>query len=316
MATQNTMKPKVKLNFEDFWHPNTPEAIQKNPLYTLLAKRFDIELSDTPDFLIYSFAGFNHLKYRCTRIFYTGENIRPDFNVCDYAFSFDYPITEKNYRLPLYKLYDDQYPLLFNREKQTESRVNRKFCSYVYSNARATERIDFFHTLEKYKPIDSGGKSMNNLGYFVGDKIEFLRNYKFTIAFENSSNPGYTTEKIMHGFVANTIPIYWGNPVVGRDFNQKSFINCHDYESFDDVVEKIKEIDGNDDLYMEYLNQPPFVNDVENEYANEENILNRFEEIFLNPSQHKTAKRIDRVKFTFLSLKNRIKGEAKRVLKK
>jgi alpha(1,3/1,4) fucosyltransferase len=88
-------------------------------------------------------------------------------------------------------------------------------------------------------------------------KIDFIKNYKFTIAFENSRSEGYTTEKILHPFFANSIPIYWGNPVVTREFNPKAFINCNDYENFDQVIERIKELDNNDELYMEMLRQPP-----------------------------------------------------------
>lgn len=270
---------KIKINFVDFWHPDTHEAIKENPLYKLLAKKFEMELTDQPDFLIYSWAGIQHLKYNCVRVYYTGENIRPDFNVCDYAFSFDYPVTDRNYRLPLYKLYDE-YPLLFDRHNEDLANEKRKFCNFVYSNTKAKERIEFLHKLQKYKPVDSGGKSMNNIGYYVGDKIEFLKQYKFTIAFENSSYPGYTTEKIAHAFAANTIPIYWGNPLVSKDFNPKSFINCHDYDSFDAVIDRVIEIDNNDNLYRSYLLESPFIDDIENEFVNEDNIIKRFETIF------------------------------------
>lgn len=289
-------KNKIKINFVDFWHLDTPEAIKANPLYQLLSKRFDLELSDQPDFLIYAWTGVKHLKYDCVRIYYTGENFRPDFTTCDYAFSFDYPVTERNYRLPLYKLYDE-YPLLFNRDNAELAKVPRKFCNFVYSNTKAQERIDFFNQLQHYKPVDSGGKSMNNIGHFVADKLDFLKQYKFTIAFENSVYPGYTTEKILHAFAANTIPIYWGNPLVGNDFNTKAFINCHDYENFEAVIQRVIEIDNNDDLYRDYLLAPPFVNDQENEYVNEDNIYERFETIFANKTVNLVAKPTDILKF-------------------
>lgn len=37
-----------------------------------------------------------------------------------------------------------------------------------------------------------------------------MRRYKFTIAFENQSYPGYVTEKIADALMAGTVPIYWG----------------------------------------------------------------------------------------------------------
>ena len=104
---------------------------------------------------------------------------------------------------------------------------SRGFCSFLYSNEKARERIDFFHRLSEVGRVDSGGKVLNNIGYRVEDKLKFYGKYKFSIAFENSQFPGYTTEKILHAFMANTVPIYWGNPLVGNDFNPDSFINCH-----------------------------------------------------------------------------------------
>lgn len=293
------MKQKIKINFEDFWFPSTEEAIKESTLYKILSKRFDLELAKKPDFLIYSCFGKNYLKYDCVRIFYTGENVRPDFDDCDYSFSFDFPVTEKNYRLPLYKLYTEEFDVVKNKNRNIEMIINekRKFCNFLYSNKRAQERIEFFHKLQEYKKVDSGGKLLNNLGLFVEDKLAFLRNYKFTIAFENSSYPGYTSEKILHSFAADSIPIYWGNPLIGRDFNPKSFINCHDYESFDDVVKIIIEIDNDDDLYKKYLNEPAFKDNSENEFVNEKNILDRFEEIFFNKNIKRVARKTDHLRY-------------------
>ena len=70
---------------------------------------------------------------------------------------------------------------------------------------------------------------LNNVGGPVKNKIDFIMDHKFTIAFENSSYPGYTTEKIFEPMLVNSIPLYWGNPLVDRDFNTKSFLNFHDY---------------------------------------------------------------------------------------
>jgi hypothetical protein len=62
----------------------------------------------------------------------------------------------------------------------------------------------------------------------------------------------------MHAYITNTIPIYWGNPEVVKDFNPKSLINCHEYGNLEEVVEKVKEIDENNQLASEILNEPPF----------------------------------------------------------
>ena len=91
------------------------------------------------------------------------------------------------------------------------------------SNPYSQKRIGFFKELSKYKKVDSGGKVLNNVGGCVEDKLEFIKDYKFVISFENSAHPGYTTEKIVDPLAMNCIPIYWGNPYVARDFNNKRF---------------------------------------------------------------------------------------------
>lgn len=83
----------------------------------------------------------------------------------------------------------------------------------------------------------------------------------------------------MHALITDTIPIYWGNPNASQDFNPKAFINCHDFKSFDEVVDLVMEIDQNDNLYKEYLSQPYLVDGKERDFCKEENIVAKFDEI-------------------------------------
>ena len=99
-------------------------------------------------------------------------------------------------------------------------------------------------------------KYLNNVGGPVPDKIKFLENYKFNIASENSISNGYITEKIIDAFIAHSIPIYIGARDVVKDFNPDAFINVNFYTSFDALIDKIKEIDENDDLYMQMMATP------------------------------------------------------------
>jgi hypothetical protein len=134
--------------------------------------------------------------------------------------------------------------------------------------------------LSRYKRVDSGGKVRNNIGAIVADKMAFLRRYKFSIAFENSQHPGYTTEKILHALTAGSIPIYWGNPRIAEDFNPRAFINCHDYRNMQDVVAAVRAVDEDENLYRAFLAEPYFPNGVENAYVREENIVAKFGQIF------------------------------------
>jgi hypothetical protein len=252
---------KIKIDFCDFWGGFNKTD---NYFYNLLKEKFEIEISNKPDFLFFSIFGNESMNYQCKKIFYTGENIAPPLHYCDYAFSFDYLDNPRNYRLPHYMLYDGYYDLI--NKKVDESLINRKFCNFLVNNEGCEQRNKFFHKLSKYKKVDSGGKLFNNLGYEVNGKRNFQKDYKFTIAYENNAyRPqwiGYTTEKIMEPMVTNSIPIYWGNPRIDLEFNTKSFVNFYDFKSEEDMIDYIIELDQDDKKYFEVLQNNWFVNNI------------------------------------------------------
>jgi hypothetical protein len=291
------MKPVIKINFADFW----PHFNKEDNFFTQwLSRSFRVELSGNPDFLIYSCYGSQHLDYSCYRIFYNGENMRVNWNACDFAFGFDYLDDERYYRLPNWFWYADPR-LLLQERPQTNPDVlqNRKFCNIVVSNGLSKKRIDFFQSLSRYRKVDSGGKYLNNIGGPVDDKLAFIKNYKFTIAFENSSYPGYTTEKIFEPLLAGSIPVYWGNPLVGKDFNTGSFVNAHDYASNEALIERIIELDKNDDLYTAMLKQPAYPGNRLPSCMEDENIQRQWEKI-INTAANKqpVAKSIRKVYYS------------------
>ena len=253
------MKNKIKINFSDFWGGFDKT---NNYFYNLLKEEFDIEISNNPDYLFFSVFGNHHQNYNCMKIFYTGENVAPPLGYCQYSFSFDYLDDSRNYRLPHYLLYDGYYELV--RPKIiVESMSRRKFCNFVASNGNCQERNTFVSQLSKYKKVDSGGRWMNNIGGPVSDKRKFQSEYKFSVAFENNAYrpqyPGYTTEKIMEPMTVNSIPLYWGNPLIYKEFNTKSFVNFYDFNSEKDMIEYIIELDKNENKYLEMLNQSWFI---------------------------------------------------------
>ena len=267
------MKIKLKIKFVDFWPGFNAQDFG---FLNLVSDHYDIEYTDKPDLIVYSCFGTEFLKYNCPRIFYSGENIRPDFKFCDFAFTFDYNDDKRHFRLPLFRLYFDEKDL--TKVKDIKSILDKKtgFCSFVVSNATETEqRISFFHELSKYKEIASGGKYANNVGGLVANKQDFISNYLFNIAFENSSYPGYTTEKIAEPWIEGCIPIYWGDPEVTRDINPDCFINMHDYASFDAAIAHIKEVDASPAMQIKYLSAPFFKNNIVPEHLKDEVIAQK-----------------------------------------
>lgn len=251
----------LKIKFLDFWGGFN---YTDNFITDILKKKYILEFSDQPDYIFCSVFGRECLKYDAVRICFTGENVHTDFNIYDYGIGFDwFDAGDRYLRFPLYALYKDDFMKVAMKHEKVDSdffRLHNRFCNFVYSNASNVmpQREELLNILNEYKIVDCGGKYRNNVGGPVADKMEFLSKYKFTIAVENTSTPGYTTEKIMHALAAGTIPIYYGNPMIGKEFNTKAFINCHDYQSFEDVLEYVRYLDNNDEAYLEMMKTPVF----------------------------------------------------------
>ena len=266
----------------------------------LLGTRYDLEIIDvlnkTPDILLFGDDNFgkrnlNFSRKDCTKLFYTGENRRPENFDCDYAISFDHNFEPWHYRLPLYVIYmwalEHIHNTKYNYNYIFSPEVKEKtdFCSFVVSNNKCAERNEFFQKLHAIKHVDSAGKLFNNVNVNLegeAAKIEFLSSRKFNICFEPYSHPGYVTEKILHAFYAGTIPIYWGNETISSDFNPEAFINVHDFESFDAAIDYIMAVDSNDVLYQSYLNAPKFINNIPPSYIMLDNFLNWFDAVVYN----------------------------------
>lgn len=263
------MRP-LRLAFSDFiFGRNERDRLasfdpQDNIFTRLLAKEYDVRIVPMAEaeVLIYSTFGEAHRAFRGRKVFFTSENVLPDFDACDHAITFSHlPEDPRHYRLPQYVFYvDDPRRLLKGPDfdAQASLRAKSKFCNFVVSNPRCPQRNLFFRQLNRRRPVDSGGRHFNNLGRPVGDKMAFVRDYKFSLAFENSASPGYTTEKLVEPMLAGSLPVYWGNPLVALDFNPRSFIDVSAFPSFAEAIDHILKVDADDELYLAYLREPWF----------------------------------------------------------
>ncbi len=293
----------IEIDFIGFW-PSLDK--EKNFFTDLLRQYFDIVINENPDgtkphFLFCSVFRDkkNILDYpNSTTIYYTGENTRANLKKFDYALSFDFIIeNNRHFRLPIYRMYAE-YDQALALKKINNPQIlsdllesKDKFCNFIYSNGKAfPERKYFLDKLNKYKSVHSAGKYLNNTGAYLEDKIAFQKSCKFSIAFENSCYEGYTTEKLLHALVSKTIPIYWGNPLVNVDFNPKAFINVYNYNSFDDVVELVREIDQNDKMYLNYIKEPPFLENQSSQLCDDK-IIDFFYKVFTSPKVNKFYKK-------------------------
>lgn len=282
---------EIKIKVVDWWN----QDIEKNYFLNFLSKTYKVTLSDNPDYLLCSLFGNQHLKYDCVKIFFTGENLTPDFNLYDYALGFDYLEFEDRYlRYPLWLLNNETNSHILNKHKTFSPQLaKRDFCSFVVSNGGNAHPIreQFFDELSKVSFVASGGAFRNNIGRRVEDKNEFVRQYKFNISFENSKTKGYCTEKLFQAFEAQTIPIYWG---WGKEefVNPKSFVNLDDFGSIQEAIEFIQELQNDDEKYLQMLREPVFlIENIQEHY--EEKLQKFFDHIFEQPLSE--CKRVFRV---------------------
>jgi hypothetical protein len=260
-------KPQLKLYYPDFWDVWNTED---NYFTNILRKDYEVVITDkNPDIIIYSWEGQEFKNFDCIRIYYTPENwLMPKYKECDFSMSFEYWDDKRNLRVPNYLLYEIHPEQLEKKNLDIQQIIESKkgFCSMLVSNPNTKERNDFFHLLSKYKKVDSGGKHLNNIGVRVANKYEFISQYKFNLCFENAAHSGYTSEKIVEAMKCNTIPLYWGNPLIHYEFNANSFFNFWDYGNSEAMLEAIIECDNDDTKYYNKFIEPWFEDGIPNQY--------------------------------------------------
>lgn len=247
-------------------------AIAEGEILRELLDDFIFEESEQPGLILFGPYGNevppagNYL-----RVGYFCENMKPDFSVCEWAFGVP---REEEIDHPRYKRIQwhglNPERLLKTLDDNAIDRIyssKTKFCNFLYSHP-VPYREEFFRQLSKYKKVDAPGKSMTNMeaidaqyeGNFWERKKQFIAPYKFTVAFENYSYPGYQTEKLYDAMQCNSIPIYCGDPYIGEIFNTDSFVNVPDYipvhsSRFISFLEKNAQMDFVD-MRPQFLHQP------------------------------------------------------------
>lgn len=281
-----------KIAYRGFWRYFDPDTLPLTRLMNEVARLETTTHVDEADYVLYSVFSEDHwfVPDSCIKIFYTGENLVPDFNACDYAIGFDWlDFGDRYLRFPLYYLYADINELMEQKhccDPDDVKQQKKDFCSITVSNAdRHPIFSELFEALSAYRKVDSGGKWRNNVGGRTADKHAFDLSHKFSIVTENSAHPGYTTEKLVQAFAAHCIPIYWGDPTVGRVFNKKAFVCVQDYASVADVVERVRQIDASDELYYDMLRQPALADDSYAKDCQTEKLKAFLKNIFSQPAE-------------------------------
>ena len=252
---------------------NSVEEFRRTLLWYLKDKYIVLFDTDNPDYLVYNVFGyneFNPMYNNCIKIAIYTENTIPDLSNCDYALGHQHiSYLDRYFTLPfcfLRRLNETKNENLVKiRNNVINSPRRKKFCAALFSNVSPdlTDffRLQFVDELSKYKQVDMGGLYQNNVGGRVQNKMEFLKDYKFSFAMENTNGDAYISEKIVDSFIAGTIPIYYGSYMIDEYINPKAYILVDGPKDMYEKIEYIKKIDNDDDLYKSILKEKVYIND-------------------------------------------------------
>lgn len=146
---------------------------------------------------------------------------------------------------------------------------SKKFCLIINKSGLNGNINKFVKMMKSYGEVDYIGiyheKIASASCYNSVELLEVFNLYKFIICFENSYNDGYITEKIFNCFLAKTIPIYSGSPIVEKFLNIESFINIpeHNFDTFDMSI--ITELRDKEEQYNNMIK----MNKISNNYNDE-----------------------------------------------
>lgn len=226
------MRPIVKIRYVNFYEGFSDDECRDNVLMDL-CDEFEFVFCDAPDILLVGCYGQERIPAcKAVKVGYYTENLAPDLENFDFFFGCEYShyVNSPRYCKRIYGPL--QTDLLAGCSDADQAlRLKTRFCSFVYST-RVPYRERFFNALSCYRTISAPGKSMNNCSDLSArtsndwreEKLNYLRSFKFTIAFENSRRIGYLTEKLYDALRADTVPIYWGDPCMDEIVNRDAVV--------------------------------------------------------------------------------------------
>ena len=279
LPSSSQMLEPFRIGFSDMWDGFRPEY----NMFTLMlqasgVKRDVVGVTEGPmDVLLFGPFGdaWKTFPTDLPKIHYTGENTEPIIRD-DIRLNIGFKHLNMNdgryLRLPLWMLEINWFRADADRignpkpisidaccKASADLESRSKFCAFVVTNPRQPMRNAAFQWLSQYKSVDSAGRLFNNIGpaIFAGlgggggelVKVDFYKQYRFVLAYENDSSPGYTTEKLLHAKVAGCVPIYWGDPKVERDFDTGGFIDARGVTTSGELIRLVKEVEENPELW-------------------------------------------------------------------
>lgn len=101
-----------------------------------------------------------------------------------------------------------------------------------------------------------GWGNYENLKPHVGKKWQSLKDYKFSLTIENSSERYYISEKFYDCILSNTIPIYYGCKNIKEFWPENGYIHLDNITDYKYIINKLTYINNNiEELYNQMLPQ-------------------------------------------------------------
>lgn len=257
-------------------YPNFAPA--SHPLVGLMSKALAIDpaaIGTAPadvrraDLVVYSVFGRNHLLSGGTNVAMSAEPTIRDA-AAHWTMDWRHRPTGNHLRIPVWGFeHLGKSDLLGSMpDPAADDASQRRFCNFIYSNPNCGMRNAFFSMLHDREHVDALGQVHRNasdprLGprnerTWGSTKLEVLRDYRFTIAFENEEHPGYTTEKLVHAWAAGSVPVYWGDPLVDFDFPPGSYLSLYEAGTATRLVEQVLEAHHDPVRYEQLRAANPF----------------------------------------------------------
>ena len=259
-----------------------------------------VDAYDSHDIVLSSIYGLAKPTGKC-KIFFNGEskqlcvyysNVERILKEYDYYIGFDVPkvsYRDRMFRLPYWMCMFDFY----KDDSKYLERINQ--CSKGYSsnlegvfpkrsnNCVMISTTDFnslrssfvaccfqkniqVHCPSKichntdYMPVGREGKGTE---HFFHGKLEYLKQFKIEICFENTNEYGYVTEKIFGALMSGCIPVYWGSSFEGLIEND--IINMdrvlyldQNLSNFEEIIGQLHRLTNDEDYYNGFFNKPIF----------------------------------------------------------
>lgn len=193
-----------------------------------------------------------------------GNYILNEYKLNNYSLSFNKD-SKTNLYYPWWLM---DYHMFYNKYKVCDRSniIKNKFCVFISSHEKfynAQVRIDFVKELSNYKKVTCPGNALHNTGDFYLPYLddiahEYCKNFKFYVSFENAKSCediNYVTEKLLYGWKYGCVPLYWGdNRNLDEYFNKEAYIDLSDMTQ-EQMINKVIELDKDDELYKYHLNQ-------------------------------------------------------------